>query len=339
MYRALLEKNSQYEGIFWAGITTTGIFCRPTCTARKPKENHVEYFASTQEALTRGYRPCKICKPLTEQGAYPDWLKPLMKGIEACPTLRLKDQDLRERGIDPNRLRRWFKKHHHITFQTYLRTLRIGSAFGQIKWGDKVTEAAFDSGYESLSGFTEAFKKMTGKSPKNWNSQSVIKITRLLTPLGPMLAGTSNQGICLLEFVDRPMLETQIKRVQSRYQAILVPGNHPLFSQVDQELKEYFKGKRKQFSVDLDFKGTAFQQTVWEALIKIPYGETRSYSAQARMIGDPRATRAVAKANGDNRISILIPCHRVIGSDGHLTGYGGGIWRKQYLLDLEKNNR
>jgi AraC family transcriptional regulator of adaptative response/methylated-DNA-[protein]-cysteine methyltransferase len=226
-----------------------------------------------------------------------------------------------------------------MTFQGYLRTLRIGEAFGRIQYGDKVIEAAFDSGYESLSGFTESFKKAIGVSPAKSRGRTLITVTRILTPLGPMLAGATDEGLCLLEFVDRRMLETQLANLRRRLRAELVPGSNKHFESLSVQIEEYFAGTRKQFDLPLVLTGTPFQQKVWEGLLAIPYGTTRSYGKQAAMLGRPRAVRAVARANGENRIAIIIPCHRVVGKDGRLTGYGGGLWRKQYLLDHERAHR
>ncbi|MFC2161426.1 bifunctional transcriptional activator/DNA repair enzyme AdaA [Acidobacteriota bacterium] len=335
MYNALLEKDSRFEGIFFVAVKTTGIFCRPTCTARKPLKKNVEFFPSVREALLQGYRPCKTCHPLGQKGEYPLWLKPLMEDIKDNPDIRLKDGDIKEKGVDPHRVRRWFKKHHGMTFHAYLRILRITQAFGRIKYGEKVIAAAFDSGYESLSGFASTFKKTTGFSPSKSVHNQIISITRILTPLGPMLAGASDKGICLLEFIDRRMLETQLKRLEHLMDAEFLPGTDKIFENLHLQISEYFEGYRKKFTLPLDIRGTIFQEKAWSALLDIPYGETRSYTDQARAVGNPAAVRAVAKANGDNRISIIVPCHRVIGSDGTLTGYGGGLWRKQHLLDLE----
>ncbi|MEN8222407.1 MAG: trifunctional transcriptional activator/DNA repair protein Ada/methylated-DNA--[protein]-cysteine S-methyltransferase [Acidobacteriota bacterium] len=335
MYRAVVEKDSSFEGIFFTCVKTTGIFCRPGCTARKPKKENVEFFSTTKEALLHGYRPCKICDPMGHAGESPDWLKPVLSVMEKGNDIRLKDQDLREMGIDPNRVRRWFKKHHGMTFQAYLRTLRISEAFGRIRHGEKVIDAAYDSGYESLSGFSDTFRKTTGFSPKKSSEKNIILINRILSPLGPMLAGATEEGVCLLEFIDRRMLETQLKRIKKYFKADLVPGESSYFPRLNTELHEYFEGRRKNFSVPLVIAGTDFQKKVWKVLMDIPYGETRSYMDQAKVLGNPKAVRAVAGANGDNAIGIIIPCHRVIGSDGKLVGYGGGLWRKKFLLDLE----
>jgi AraC family transcriptional regulator of adaptative response/methylated-DNA-[protein]-cysteine methyltransferase len=154
LYSALLERDSSFEGIFIVGVKTTGVFCRPTCPARKPKRENVEFFDSAQAALIHGYRPCRVCRPMEHKGVPPGWLKSLLDEIEGTPFAKLRDSDLRERGLDPNRVRYWFKKHHGMTFQGYLRMLRVGRAFGRIKHGEKVVETAFEVGYGSLSGFT-----------------------------------------------------------------------------------------------------------------------------------------------------------------------------------------
>jgi AraC family transcriptional regulator of adaptative response/methylated-DNA-[protein]-cysteine methyltransferase len=339
MYDALLRKDSTFEGIFLFGVRTTGVFCRPTCTARKPKKENVVFFSTPQDALQQGYRPCRICRPLYEQGGIPDWLLPLFDEVCTAPGTSLKDADIRQRGLDPNRVRRWFQRHHGMTFQGYLRALRIGQAFGRINHGEKVIDAAFASGYESLSGFTESFRKITRFSPKQSHRGNLITVARMLTPLGPMLAGSTEQGICLLEFWDRRMLETQLKRLNTLLQARCVPGTNSRLKALSIQVKEYFAGTRTTFDLELVLHGTPFQKAVWAALQSIPYGETRSYQEQAELLGNPLAVRAVAKANGDNRISIIIPCHRVIGKNGQLVGYGGGLWRKSYLLDHESRHR
>ena len=335
LYAALLHRDSTFEGIFVVGVKTTGVFCRPTCRARMPKRENVEFFHSAQEALAHGYRPCKICTPLEYKGAPPAWLRPLLEEIDASPFLPLRDRHLRERGFDPSRVRYWFKKQHGVTFQEYLRMLRIGQAFGRIRHGEKVISTAFEAGYQSLSGFTDSFKKTADFSPSQSQENHLIPTTRILTPLGPMLAGATDEGVCLLEFIDRRMLETQLHRLSKLLHAKIVPGSHKYFHPLSRQLEEYFFGKRKAFDLPLQLLGTPFQKKVWAGLQTIPYAAVRSYKEQAKAIGLPNAVRAVAKANGDNRIAILIPCHRVIGANGELVGYGGGLSRKQYLLKLE----
>ncbi len=335
MIRAFEARDPSYDGIFFTGVKTTGIFCRPTCPAKKPRVENIEFYASPQEALFAGYRPCKRCRPLQSRDHPPDWLKPLLAEVEQDPTRRWQDRDLRQLGLQPDRVRRWFKQHHDMTFQAYNRARRLGTAMGQLRLGSEVTTAAFETGFESLSGFNDAVRRVHGMTPSNLRDARRLSTTRLPTPLGPMLACASEDALCLLEFVDRRMLETQLKQTRKSMGAILVPGDNDVLRFVSEELDSYFRGKLQDFTVPLETKGTPFQEQVWHALLKIPYGTTTSYGALSRRLGRPAATRAVARANGDNRIAIIIPCHRVIGRDGTLTGYGGGIWRKRRLLDLE----
>ncbi len=165
-----------------------------------------------------------------------------------------------------------------------------------------------------------------------------ITMTWVDTPLGPLVAGVTEKGLCLLEFTDRRSLEAQLKSLHKYFGCAMVPGRDSLLESLKQELGEYFSGKRKNFSIPLDVPGTEFQQKVWKELCSIPYGKTRSYEEMAIRLKNPKAKRAVGRANGTNRIGIVIPCHRVVNKDGKLGGYGGGLWRKQMLLDLERNH-
>jgi AraC family transcriptional regulator of adaptative response/methylated-DNA-[protein]-cysteine methyltransferase len=222
-----------------------------------------------------------------------------------------------------------------MTFQSYLRSIRLTHAFGRIVEGEQIVEAAFN-GYESLSGFTDAFKKLTGVPPKRSRNGELIHTSQILTPLGPMIAASVQDGICLLEFKDRRMLPAQLTAIQEVFRARIVTGGSQHIERLEGELGEYLAGTRRSFDVPLSAPGSQFQTAVWNELLRIPYGETRSYKAQAEAVGRPQAVRAVARANGMNRIAIVIPCHRVIGADGSLTGYGGGLERKRFLLDLER---
>ncbi len=337
-YNAIGKKDSFYEGVFITAVKTTGIFCRPACRARKPKPENVIFYDSTQQALQNGYRPCKICKPMEKQDETPKYIKDTIKELHQNPYLRLKDADLRRRNIEPSQIRRWFKKYHNMTFHAYQRMLRINTAFSSIKKGEAISNSAFDSGYESLSTFNQSYRSVFGKSPTKTADKSVINIIRFTTPIGPVFTCASSKGICLLEFTDRKMLESEFTDLCKRLNAVILPGNNPHLDQVQSEIQEYFSGIRKIFTVPLHTPGTEFQKSVWKSLQKIPYGETRSYKQQAFALGNPKAIRATASANGHNRIAIIIPCHRVIASDGSLAGYGGGTHRKKWLLDFENNN-
>ena len=336
MYQASFNKNPDFEGVFWMGVKTTGIFCRPTCTARKPKSENVEFFQNTKDAILKGYRPCKVCKPLENPNETPEYIQKILEELRENPVLKFKDFDLVQRGVEPATVRRWFQKNHGMTFQAFQRMFRLNTAFKKIQQGDNIMETAYDSGFESLSGFNESFKTIFGVSPKNSKTQKIIDLKRIETPIGTMYAAATAEGICMLEFTDRKMLETEFKDLAKSLNAIIIQGENPHFIPLEKELAEYFLGKRTEFTVPLSPVGTDFQKSVWKVLMKIPYGETWNYKKQSEVLGDAKKVRAVANANGMNKISILIPCHRVIGSNGTLTGYGGGIWRKQKLLELEK---
>lgn len=336
MYQASFDKNPDFEGVFWMGVKTTGIFCRPTCTARKPKRENVEFFPTAKEAILKGYRPCKVCKPLENPDGTPEYIQNILEELRLDPSLKFKDFDLVERGVEPATVRRWFQKNHGMTFHAFQRMFRLNTAFKKIQQGENIMETAYDSGFESLSGFNDSFKSIFGVSPKNSKNQRIIDLKRIETPIGTMYAAAVEEGICMLEFTDRKMLETEFKDLAKSLNATIVQGENPHFKTLEKELAEYFAGNRTEFTVPLSPVGTEFQKSVWKVLLKIPYGETWNYKKQSEVLGDVKKVRAVANANGMNKISILIPCHRVIGSNGTLTGYGGGIWRKQKLLELEK---
>lgn len=335
LYQALLDRDPSFTGTFFAAVRTTSVFCISTCRARKPKRENVEFYTTFKDALDNGYRPCKICKPTENANETPTEIRSAIELVRNQPKTRITDQHLREAEIHPAKVRRWFKQHYGITFQAFQRMYRINSAYKELKSGKRTTETAFASGYDSLSGFGYTYKAVLGKAPSTQSVEDPILIDRITTPLGPMFACATNKGLCLLEFVDRRMLETEFKDLQKRLNSVIISGENAYIRNTRKQLEEYFKGARRTFSVPLHMPGTTFQQTAWNALLTIPASETRSYQDQAMSIGNKNAVRAVARANGMNRIAILVPCHRVIGKDGQLTGYGGGLERKRWLLDHE----
>jgi len=335
MLRALMERDASCDGLFYAGVTTTMIFCRPSCPARKPKPEHVEFYATAREALFAGFRPCERCRPMEDGEQAPFWAAKLMEQVEANPSRRIRDAELREQDIDPAAARRYFLKAVGMTFQAYCRARRLGAAFSAIRNGGSIDDAVFDHGWESHSGFREAFARAVDAPPGAARGSDYIRLAWMETPLGPMAAGATERSLCLLEFTDRRMMEAQLETLKRRFRLPLLPGESPLFERLRAELAEYFAGKRRSFDLPLEYPGTVFQRRVWEALLRIPYGETRCYADLARELGEPGAMRAVGRANGLNRIAILIPCHRVINADGGLGGYGGGLWRKLRLLETE----
>jgi len=223
-----------------------------------------------------------------------------------------------------------------MTLQGYARARRLGLALDALQRGTPVLPAGFESGFESDSGFRDAFKRIFGVTPSEARGLPPIVVTLIASPLGPLVAAATDTGLCMLEFADRKKLPQQAADLRRWFARPVVPGTNRFTDQIARELEEYFGGARREFTVPLKLGGTPFQETVWRELLAIPYGGTISYEELARRIGKPGAQRAVGLANGRNRIPIVVPCHRVIQKNGQLRGYGGGLWRKKFLLDLEE---
>ncbi|WP_131779052.1 bifunctional transcriptional activator/DNA repair enzyme AdaA [Legionella bozemanae] len=339
-YQALLAKDSNYEGVFYVGVKSTGIFCRPTCPAKKPKFENCEFFQTVQDALLASYRPCMRCQPLSYPNQASNLIQKLVAAVEANPEKRWKDRDFAALGVDTSTARRQFKKRFGMTFVAYARARRMGIAMKQIREGTIVLETQLNVGYESGSGFRDAFSKIMGAAPSQLEKHSIVlKASWFDSPLGPMLAVADEEALYLLEFVDRRGLEREVERLRKKMKAAIIPGDTSPIRSIEKELKAYFAGTLKQFNTPIKMLGSPFQKMAWHALTRIPYGETRSYAEQARALGKPTAYRAVANANGANSLSVIVPCHRIINSSGNLGGYGGGIVRKQWLLEHEQKNK
>jgi len=338
MLRASRERDRSYDGVFFVAVKTTGVFCRPSCPAKTPKPENVLHYPTAREALFAGFRPCKRCRPLATDGAPPEWVAGLLSEIERDPSARLNDFELRRRGLEPARVRRFFQKEYGMTFHAYRRARRLGSALDLIRRGERPEDAGWDAGYESASGFRDAFERTFGASPGAARDADCVRVAWVESPVGPLLLGATERGLALLEFTDRRALESQLGRLRKWVRRPLVPGSNDLVEHGKAQLAEYFDGARRDFELPIDAPGTAFEETVWGELRRIPYGETRSYEDLAKSVGRPGGSRAVGQANGRNRVAIVIPCHRVVNKSGELGGYGGGLWRKRYLLDLEQRH-
>lgn len=334
-YKALVERNSLYDGTFFAGIKTTGVFCHATCPARKPKYENCEFFADAQEALLAGYRPCKRCAPLS----YPQEISPVVKEliarVEEHPEKRWTDKDFADLGLHAATARRQFQKIYGMTFVQYARSRRMGIALESIRKGNNVLMSQLDIGYKSASGFNDAFSRIMNNIPKKSKELMILSAAWFDTKLGAMICIADHESLYLLEFVDRRGLEREIERLRSRLNAAIIPGRSTITEQIQDELQQYFLGELCDFKTPVYYLGSDFQQEVWDKLRQIPVGTAISYKGLARQIGNEKASRAVARANGANQLAIIIPCHRVIQSNGELGGYGGGIGRKQWLLEHE----
>lgn len=333
LYAAYLRRDAAYDGRAFVGVTSTGIVCRLTCPAKKPKRENCRFFGAATDALDAGFRPCKRCHPLTGHEPVVD---ELIQALEADPSHRWSEEDLVARGHDPSTVRRAFKRAYGITFLEMARTLRLGAGLTRLQETGSVIDAQLDAGFESASGFRDAVAKLMGDSPASLRADTPLKVSWVKTPLGPMIAAASQTHLHLLEFMDRKGLASELKRLQATTKGGLGFGETPIHAQITGDLTRYFSGDSAAFTTPLAPVGTDFEQRVWQALRTIPAGQTWSYKRLASEIGKPTAMRAVARANGCNQLALIIPCHRVIGADGSLTGYSGGLWRKEKLITLER---
>lgn len=334
MEQARDSRDASYDGVFFIAVKTTGIFCRVSCPAR-PKRENIEFFPALGDAIAAGYRPCKRCRPELSNGQPPDWIEKIMARVNARPGERLRAADLRAMDVSPERARRWFQHNYGMTFSDWSRGMRLSTAFTQLRNGQPKEDVMLGHGFQSHSGFNAALARTFGRT----ETENCIRMTMIETPLGPMVAAADDEGICLLEFADRRGLEASYADMRKRFGAAVLPGENAHLKRLRDELTRYFAGDLRRFTVPVTVRGTEFQERVWKELRQIPNGQTASYEEIAERVGNHRAVRAVARANGTNRICILIPCHRVIAKDGSLSGYGGGVWRKRLLLDLESGEQ
>jgi AraC family transcriptional regulator of adaptative response/methylated-DNA-[protein]-cysteine methyltransferase len=337
-YAALRERDPVFDGLFFACVRTTGVFCRPTCPARKPRRENVEFVATSEAARRAGYRPCRRCRPLESPATHPAWALDLIARVRGSEA-RLTDRRLRALGLSPARARGYFRRRFGVTFQAFQRSQRLGEALRRLGRGQGSLDAGLDAGYESSSGFRGAFAAEFGRPPARARRLACLVAEEIATPLRPMLAVASERGICLLEFLDRRAIATALRALRRRFGVPIVPGSSAHVARLRTELGAYFDGRLRRFEVPLDLAGTEFQRSVWRRLQEIPFGETVSYTRVAREVGRRDAVRAVGRANGQNPVAIVVPCHRVVRTDGSLCGYGGGLWRKRWLLQHERDAR
>jgi len=330
-WAAFMRRDRRWDGRIIGAVTTTGIYCKPSCPARRPRREHVIFYSSVEEARAAGFRSCMRCKP-DEVGRDREAVAAAVKLIEQAEDAPTLEQLAAAVGYAPHHFQRIFKRDLGVSPAEYARALRNRRAEAALKANGRVTDAVYDAGYSGPSGFYSDAKERLGMTPSAWRDGGrgeTIRWTHFDSPLGQMLIAATSKGICRLTFDDS---EDSLRRLFPKATIVKDEGG----------LKELVEGalaaiERPLAAPDLpiDVAGTAFQEAVWRELRKIPPGETRSYAEIAAAIGHPKAVRAVGTANGDNHICVLIPCHRVIRSDGSLGGYGGGLDRKKKLLAAE----
>lgn len=336
LYEALLNRDASYDGRAYVGVRSTGIFCRLTCPARKPKYENCEFFDTVLKCVEAGYRPCLRCKPVRAEADDDPVIQDLMGRLERDPEYLWSEERVAALGYDPSTVRRIFKRHFGTTFLALARQARLRASFTTLQEGGRVIDAQLDAGFSSSSAFRSAFAKLVGLAPSRLAKDGLLRADWINTPLGDVVAVSDKSHLHLLEFADRKALSSELKRLMNFASGSVGFGRYSPTDQIEEELGRFFNAENEQFGTPLALHGSDFTKTVWRALREIPAGETKSYSDLAAEIGRPTATRAVARANGANQIAIVIPCHRVIGADGSLTGYGGGLWRKQKLIEIEQ---
>ena len=336
LYNALVARSDAYEGRAYVGVTSTGIFCRLNCPAPNPKPENCTFFENPGDCIAAGFRPCKRCHPLGPVARLDPLVDQMLKAFDADPTRRWSETCVGAMGFDPSTVRRAFKRHFGMTFLEMARHRRLRHSAEVLAKGDKVIEAQLSAGFESPSAFRAAFAKLMGRAPGEFAENALLRASWIDTPIGAMVTICDATQVHLLEFPERKGLAREVQQLFQYSKGQLGFGRFALTDQVQEQLTEFFEGRRLKFDLPLALHGTDFSKTVWRALQDIPAGQTRSYAQLAQSIARPTAMRAVARANGANQIAIVLPCHRVIGADGTLTGYAGGLWRKQKLIELER---
>ena len=335
---AVLARDAAFDGRFYYSVETTGIYCRPSCAARRPKRIHVRFHHTAEEAEAAGFRPCQRCKPNAPSlaAAHAKMVADACRLIEAAEEAPKLDELARQVSLSPYHFHRIFKSMLGVTPKAYAianRNKRVRAALAR---SSTVTEAIYDAGFNSNGRFYAASGEVLGMTPSQFRSgapNSDIKFATRESSLGLVLVAASGKGVCAIFFGDD---EDGLARDLRKWfpHARLVAGD-PAFEQLTARVIDLVEDPSIGLDLPLDIRGTAFQHRVWDALRRIPVGATATYAEIAKAIGAPKATRAVARACGSNKISVAIPCHRVIGSDGSLTGYRGGIERKRALLAKE----
>jgi AraC family transcriptional regulator of adaptative response/methylated-DNA-[protein]-cysteine methyltransferase len=334
-WKQIVARDRQAQ--FFYGVMTTGVFCRPSCSSKRPLRANVRLFPTADEARSAGFRPCKRCKPTTALS------KPLDKiraHIEANVDRAVSLEELgRVAGMSLFTVQKLFKREMGVSPLAYQRALRAGSLRGALKQGDTVTNAIYEAGFGSSSrAYDGAQLGMTPKRFAEGGKGERIGWAASTTPFGWVIVGATERGLCWLSLAGtKGEAEGSLRE---EFPAAELHRDPSLSRLVDAALSSVREGsdlsESRRWSDSLDLRGTVFQLRVWQALRQIPRGETRSYSQLAKELGDPKATRAVARACATNRVAILVPCHRVVGASGSLTGYRWGVDRKRQLLDAER---
>jgi AraC family transcriptional regulator of adaptative response/methylated-DNA-[protein]-cysteine methyltransferase len=333
------SNDTSMDGVFFVAVRTTGIYCRPSCTARMPKRENVTFFADAEGAEAAGFRACKRCFPLLSTG---DGAATLVQ--QACELIE-DDRDgeplsvpqvAKRLGVTQAQLQRTFKRVLGVSPRHYAEAQRLSRLKGGLREGRSVTDAMYEAGYSSSSRLYESAGEQLGMTPATYRRGGrgmSIRYTIFAGALGRILVGGTERGVCAVHLGETDA-ELGVALRGEFPEALIEPDDGALAGYVEQ-IREHLDGVRPRMDIPIDIQGTAFQMRVWRAISEIGYGRTRTYSEIARAIGKPAAVRAVGNACGKNPVPLIIPCHRVVATNG-LGGYGGGLPRKVRLLDTER---
>ena len=343
MWKAVTDRDQSKDGSFLYGVMTTGVYCRPSCSSRRPLRKNARFYRTPAEAEADGLRPCKRCRPLESSGdPMARKIEALCRHIEAHADDELSLKQLSEQvHTGPFHLQRSFKAVVGVTPKQYVEACRLRALKKGLRGGGSVTRAIFDAGFGSTSRVYERMATRLGMTPKQYRAGgegAQMSYAFSKTPLGLLMMAATDRGLCFVQFGGSEH-ELQ-QRVRMEFPgAVIAPmkeGSRKLFGLWMKALSDHLAGSSTALALPTDLRGTAFQLKVWSYLQKIPYGEVRSYSEVARAIGKPAAVRAVASACAANNVALIVPCHRVIRGDGGLGGYRWGLERKRTLIDRER---
>ena len=330
-WAAFERRDRSADGFVIGAVKTTGIYCKPSCPAKRPKRENVEFFADCDSARAAGYRPCLRCRP-EEVGRDRQAVAEAVRLIDESETPPSLEAIAAAVGYAPHHFQRLFSRDVGVSPAAYARAVRARRAEGRLEESATVTEAIYEAGYSGPSRFYAETGKRLGMTPSAWRNGGrgeTIRWTVVGSALGPMLIAATRKGICRLTFDEG---EESLRRIFPKAELIVDDGS---MAELVQGALAAVERPLAAVDLPLDVAGTAFQEAVWRELRKIPPGETRSYADIAAAVGKPGAVRAAGSANGANHVAVLIPCHRVVRSDGSLGGYAGGVERKRKLLEAE----
>ena len=338
-WTAIRERDANSDNAFVYAVTTTRIYCRPSCPSRKPKRSNVRTFHRRQEAEDAGFRPCKRCRPQDARSPQSAWIHDACDYIEGHATERWTLADLSAHvGVSPYHLHRMFKREVGVTPRAYADARRLRHLKGELKNGSDVTRALYAAGYGSSSRLYERAPDQLGMTPATYRRggpNMTIYYSLTDCPLGRLLVAATERGISAVSIADSD--EDLERTLREEYPAATLRRDDDHLGQWVEIVLDYLDGQPLPSDLPLDIRATAFQRRVWDQLRRIPHGQTRSYREVADAIGRPKAVRAVANACASNPVPLVIPCHRVVRSDGGLGGYGLGLRRKRALLEQERD--